>query len=175
MIPKKVFGWIYWRLLKNWGEFVDTFVKIQILRGVYVDICKVFSKCDTEMCGILGSTNGVSISNWEFIHVPNNSLFNINLKEEILEYIVNNKWHKNGVKFIGLVHNHNNVFAQAYLSPKDVNAAYEILRLNSQLEFIYMLIFYGKEDGTLYGYRLSRPSLNESCKVNFAEVEWEII
>lgn len=162
-------------LLKNWGEFMNTFAKIQILRGVYLAICNVFSKCDTEMCGILGSTNGVSISVWELIRASNYSLVNIILKKEVLEYVVNNKWRKNGVKFIGLVHNHIDVFAQAYLSPKDVNAACEILRLNSQLEFIYMLIFYGKEDGTLYGYRLSRSSLNENCKVNFAEVEWEII
>lgn len=150
---------------------MNNFITIQISRNVYMEIYDTFLKYNTEMCGILGSTNGNYISNWFFICNKNISPTGVVVKKHIVEKIVNKKWYKQGIHFVGLVHNHIN--APAYLSSKDIYAASEILRRNPYLPFIYMLIFHKDRNDKLYGYKLSFGKTDNI--LSFSEIIWEII
>lgn len=151
---------------------MNKFIDVAIKREVYIDIYKTFTQFNVEKCGILGSSDGISITDWEFIQDQNQDQLHASITENILHHIVNEIWLKRKISFIGLIHSHINT--QAYLSPKDVKTASKILQMNSQLLFLYMLIFYRSDSNELYGYQLSY-SKEKSFIIQFTQLNWKII
>lgn len=152
---------------------MNSFININISEQIYSDIFKQFTKYNAEKYGVLGSYDGNSITNWEFINEKNSSQSSVILKKDTLECTVNKIWYKQGIKFVGLIHSH--IDGQAYLSAKDVHAACEILKMNPQLLYIYMLIFHKSNVDKLYGYKLYYDKSFEKSNVQFSELILDII
>lgn len=152
---------------------MNKFSEVQICRLVYEDIYHSFMQYDTEMYGVLGSLDGFSITNWKFIHEHNSSEVSVFLKGDTLDDIVNNIWYGQKINFIGIVHSH--IYGTPYLSQKDVNVALQLLRLNPQLPFVYMLIFHRACGDNLYGYKLSIDKIVKNPPIQFEESIWKFI
>lgn len=150
---------------------MNSFSQIQISEQIYNDFFDKFSNYDFEMYGILGSSNGISITKWSFIENENFFKSHVMIRKEIMEHIVNELWLSQGIQFVGLIHSH--IRSQAYLSDNDIRVAYEILRMNPELPYIYMLIFYRDEIDTLYGYKLYLEKTKKYSEIQFSELIFE--
>lgn len=152
---------------------MNSFSRIQISEQIYNDFFDKFSKFDFEMYGILGSSKRNSITKWNFVMDENIFKSHVTIRKETMEYIVNELWLSQGIQFVGLIHSH--IRSQAYLSDKDIRVAYEILRMNPELPYIYMLVFYRDELDALYGYKLYLEKSKKYSEIQFSELIFEKI
>lgn len=107
--------------------------------------------CDNESGGIIGTTNGIDVTEYQFDresfrdeYVPDVSRLNGVLKE----------WAEKGIKFIGIIHSH---ITRNALSTADIVYARSIMRLNG-MNRIIMPVFVGN-DKKIYVYNVTNDDV----------------
>jgi len=108
---------------------------IQIKNDVYNEICHTLRKYPYETGGIIGTDERGVITAFQFDNIQNMSLYEYCPNTEFLNKVINDRWDKKNIKFIGFVHSH---LHNSECSPQDVEYARQILKANRQINSILL-------------------------------------
>lgn len=110
--------------------------KLQIKSYTYKQLLNALSNKKTEQGGIIGCSKENVIDNFYFDKSPvNSSISSYTPNAKVLTEIINVKWAKKNIRFIGMIHSH---LINKELSEEDIEFARDVLNSSTELNFIIM-------------------------------------
>lgn len=111
---------------------------IQIKNDVYNEICHTLRKYPYETGGIIGTDERGVITAFQFDKIQNMALYEYCPNTEFLNKVINGRWNKRNINFIGFVHSH---LHNSECSRQDVEYARQILKTNKHINSLLLGIF----------------------------------
>ena len=108
---------------------------IQIKNDVLSEIFQKIKCYNYETGGIIGINENGIISSFQFDETPSSNPFEYCPNVDFLNQVINEKWAKENIEFIGFVHSHLN---NSEISQQDIKYARQILANNKYLDFILL-------------------------------------
>lgn len=108
---------------------------IHIRRETLDEMFSLIKRQAYETGGIIGVDDGGIISAFQFDKTCNSSPFEYCPNVDFLDRVINKKWAKRNIEFVGFVHSHLN---NSEVSRQDIDYSRDTLRTNKHLNYIIL-------------------------------------
>jgi len=158
--------------IANYTEHIDASIKIMAVqtginniihfrRETLDEMFSLIKRQAYETGGIIGVDDGGIISAFQFDKTCNSSPFEYCPNVDFLDRVINKKWAKRNIEFVGFVHSHLN---NCEISQQDIEYARNILEENSCLESILIgVINLGENKNHMEIYFVNMKEISKIC------------